>query len=148
MRDRVRRACFRTRALLNSAIILAIALAAYFLWGKAGSARPAWSKTTRLVYVLTAAALLTINVWFAVAHRADTDTMRSGFYCLGWPVPPWSRLLVDPESYGSGFIEYADVYNGLTIFTAPLLLAVGSETVFRRRDKRDGMTGVRRGEGA
>ena len=122
--------------LLNVAVIGAIVVAGRFLWQRAAPRRRAWSRTACVTYVLTTLVLLTINVSFIVAHRTETKTLQTGLHSVGWPVPQWSDWLAQPQEFSSGMIAYADVYNGLIVFTVPLLLSLVCEMIVRRCGKR------------
>jgi hypothetical protein len=122
--------------LINAAIIGALALAAYFLWRKIQPSGPVWSRIACRAYALAAISLLTINVWFAVAHRADTQTMQSGPQCAGWPVTTWLVYSSSTPPRFIGIFRDSDTYNGLIAFTVPLLLALVCETIVRRQRKR------------
>ena len=113
----------------NAAIIGTLALAGWFLWRRIRPAGPTWSKVACWVYTLSALSLLAINVWFAFAHQVYGldlwSVEKGGPYALGWPLPIWKGML--------GSIMHADTYNVLILFIIPLLLAIVSEKIARRR---------------
>lgn len=125
-----------TGLLKNAAIIGALALTGWFLlWPKIRPGGPTWSKVGCRVYLLAALSLLTINVWFAIAHQAYAHDSLPGPYIFGWPVPVWTDMFGDMD-YMKGMFALADIYNGLIVFIVPLLMAIASEKILSRRNMR------------
>ena len=123
-----------TSLLINAAIIGAVALVIWFFWRKARPAGPEWSKSACWIYALSSLGLVTINIWFAIAHKAhDSNPLQGGEYASGWPA---ATLVVYDDGRSFTIVTYADTLNGMIIFCAPLVLALVSEGIVRSFNKR------------